>query len=89
MEDDKQPDEEEDITDEVPMNEESKEPEVVKAASVDAQRASIRVEEDHPSQVYTSSKATIEEKTKQQSNDTTIVKPVAKNDDQEVVIELH
>ena len=67
---------------------------VAKAASVDAQKASLLVEEDNPSQVYTSSKVTIGKKTKQQSNDTTIVKPVAaaqqaKHDDQEVVIELH
>ena len=67
---------------------------MAKAASVDAQKASLLVEEDNPSQVYTSSKVTIGEKIKQQSNDTTIVKPVAaahqaKNDDQEVVIELH
>ena len=66
---------------------------VAKAASVDAQKASLLVEEDNPSQVYTSSKVTIGEKTKKQSNDTTIVKPVAaqqaKHDDQEVVIELH
>ena len=66
---------------------------MAKAASVDAQKASLLVEEDNPSQVYTSSKVTIGEKSKQPSNDTTIVKPVgpqqAKNDDQEVVIELH
>ena len=66
---------------------------MAKAASVDAQKASLLVEEDNPSQVYTSSKVTFGEKTKQQSNDTTIVKPVAaqqaKHDDQEVVIELH
>ena len=67
---------------------------MAKAASDDAQKASLVVEEDNPSQVYTSSKVTIGEQTKQKSNDTTIVKPVvaaqqARNDDQEVVIELH
>ena len=67
---------------------------VAKASSADAQKATLLVEEDNPSQVYTSSKVTIGEKTKQQSSDTTIVKPMAaaqqaKHDDQEVVIELH